>query len=237
MSRPLYDRMLRVQRIFEETPETKSFSLDVAGEPLEFEPGQFVNVTVETPGNKRFRRAYSIASSPLDPELLLTVKRIEIGRLSEYLCHALAPGDSLNIRGPYGRFVLHQDVQELVFIAAGSGIVPFRSMWRYVRQTRSRQNISLLYASKSARYVIYRNELDALGQAGYRVVHTFTRNDDPSWTGYSRRIDPDMLVEFVQQFSKKFFYVCGPPEFCDCIVSDLIGLRVERQNIKTEKYD
>jgi len=237
MNRDFYDRFMRVQHIIEETPETKSFSLDLASEPFRFKSGQFVNVTAQLPDQRRVRRAYSIASSPLDSELLLTVKRIPNGLLSNFLCDDVKPGDALHIRGPYGRFTLEGDGQPPVFIAAGSGIVPFRSMWRYICQTGSKSTFSVLYASKSHARVIYRDELTQLTKAGYRIVLTMTRKDDPLWTGYSRRIDRDMLVEVVGHFEGKLFYICGPPVFCDCVAADLQSLGVPRDLVKTEKYD
>src|SRR5690349_2312254 len=94
------ERLLSVQAVITETIETKSFRLDLAGEPLQFQAGQFVNVTVEIPRTGRVRRAYSIASSPTDSELLLTVKRMDDGLLSRFLCDEVKPGDILNIRGP-----------------------------------------------------------------------------------------------------------------------------------------
>ena len=237
MSRILCDRFVKVQSIFEETPETKSFSLDLANEPFQFLPGQFVNVTAELPDNRRVRRAYSIASSPLEPELLLTVKRMEGGLLSQYLCDAINVGDLLHVRGPHGRFILPENGADVVFIAGGSGIVPFRSMWRYIRQSGSKTTFSLLYSSKSLRYVIYRDELIALREAGYYIVHTFTGTVDSSSMGYKRRIDRDMLVEFAGDFRQKIFYVCGPPAFCDCVTGYLLELKVQCELIKIEKYD
>jgi ferredoxin-NADP reductase len=237
MSRILHDRFVKVQNIVEETPQTKSFVLDLAGEPFQFLPGQFVNVTAQLPDERRVRRAYSIASSPLEPELLLTVKRMEDGLLSNYLCNMIKVGDLLHVRGPYGRFILPENAQEVVFIAAGSGIVPFRSMWRYIRQSGSKTTFSLLYSSKSFRSVIYSDELGALRKAGYHIVHTFTGADDSLSMGYTRRIDRYMLLEFVRDFGRKFFYTCGPPAFCDCVVRYLLELKVERERIKIEKYD
>ena len=96
---------------------------------------------------------------------------------------------------------------------------------------------SLLYASKSQDHIIYRDEIEHLSKAGYHVVHTLTRSNDPDWKGYSRRIDLDMLIEFVGDFRHPLFYVCGPPEFCNCIVRYLCDLGVQRDRIKTEKYD
>jgi len=204
--------------------------------PFRFLPGQFVNVTIELPDKGRARRAYSIGSSPLDPDLVLTVKRMEPGLLSQYLCDEIKAGDVLHIRGPYGRFTL-ETAADAVFIAAGSGIVPFRSMWRYILQTRADMKCCLLYASRSLGHVIYRDELKALTQARIRVVHTFTRTDDPLWAGHSRRIDLEMIDEFVGDVTEKIFYVCGPPEFCRTAAGHLTKLNVDNERIKMEQYD
>jgi ferredoxin-NADP reductase len=221
----------------EDTCETKSFFFDLGVNSFAFLPGQFVNVTANMTENSRVRRAYSVASSPLDTDFRLTVKRMEGGHLSTFLCDRAAVGDVLDIRGPYGMFTLEENVAEVVFIAAGSGIVPFRSMWRYIAQKPLDMKVTLLYASKSPRYVIYREELASIASARFRVVHTFTRNDDPAWGGYTRRIDPDMLWEVIRTFEDKYFYVCGPPAMCNCVVVYLQDFGVERARIKTEKYD
>ena len=227
----------RVSKIVEETPETKSFLFDLGSNSFTFAPGQFVNVTANITPDSRVRRAYSIASSPLEAEFKLTVKRMENGKLSTFLCDRAEVGDLFDLRGPYGLFTLEQNAREVVFIAAGSGIVPFRSMWRYIVQRPLDMKVTLLYASKSLSYVIYRDELTALPRPRFNVVHTLTRNDDPSLAGYSRRIDSEMLLEVVRKFEDKYFYVCGPPAMCNCVVMYLQDFGVERSRIKTEKYD
>jgi len=225
----------RLNKIVEETPDTKSFLFDF--EPISFAPGQFVNVTANVSENLRVRRAYSIASSPLETEFQLTVKRMVDGKLSTFLCDKASVGDVFDIRGPYGLFTLNERAAHVVFIAAGSGIVPFRSMWRYIVQESLDMQVTLLYASKSQNYIIYRNELLNLPGPRFNVVHTLTRNDDPEWMGYSRRIDSAMLLEVVRKFDGKYFYVCGPPVMCNCVAAYLQDFGVERARIKTEKYD
>ena len=227
----------RLNKIVEETCETKSFLFDFGSNSFTFTPGQFVTVTANITPTSRVRRAYSMASSPLETEFELTVKRMQEGKLSTYLCDKAAVGDLFELRGPFGLFTLQESATQVVFIAAGSGIVPFRSMWRYIVQKPLDMRVTLLYASKSLPYVIYRDELASLPKPQFNVVHTFTRNNDPGWAGYSRRIDSTMLSEVVREFDDKYFYVCGPPAMCSCVVADLQDFGVERARIKTEKYD
>src|SRR5690242_6917091 len=103
-----------VTDIITETADTKTLRF---ARPAEFTfiPGQFVNVTLCLPGGQRVRRAYSIASSPLEQQLDLTVRRVPDGLVSRILTDQVAIGQQLSLKGPYGRFVLED--KRLVWIA------------------------------------------------------------------------------------------------------------------------
>src|SRR5262249_33615699 len=115
-----------IRDIIVETADTKTVRVDRPAD-FSFVPGQFVNVTFMTPEDGRVRRAYSIASSPLERYIDLTIRQMPGGLVSRILTEDVRIGDHLNLRGPYGRFVFEERI--LVWIAGGSGIVPFRSMW------------------------------------------------------------------------------------------------------------
>ena len=54
----------------------------------------------------------------------------------------------------------------------------------------------LLYSSRTLEDVIYRAELDEIAPGdGVEVVHTLTRAQPDGWTGYSRRVDAELLRE------------------------------------------
>src|SRR5215475_14798748 len=142
-----------VTEIIPETADTKTLRCTRPAD-FDFLPGQFVNVTLALPGGQRVRRAYSIASSPLEPELDLTVRLLPGGLVSPILTNEVAKGDRLSLKGPYGRFVLED--KRLVWIAGGSGIVPFRSMWRYIDQKALSTPFLLLYAVQDVDHLIYR---------------------------------------------------------------------------------
>lgn len=81
-------------------------------------------------------RAYSLASSPTGDELEICVRRVPGGRLSPRLCQELAPGDEVTVRGPHGELVLQDaSTRNLVFLATGTGVAPFKSMIDYVFET------------------------------------------------------------------------------------------------------
>ncbi|WP_254545841.1 ferredoxin--NADP reductase [Halomarina pelagica] len=97
-------------------------------DPFDYRPGQYVTL--------RYRdvsRPYSIASSPNADETELCVRRVPDGTLTPWLCDDLEPGDNLAIRGPNGEFLLESPSErDLVFLATGTGVAPFKSMIDYV---------------------------------------------------------------------------------------------------------
>lgn len=97
--------------------------------PMDFEPGQYVTVGVK--GDIDVRE-YSVFSAPSEDYLEILVKRVEGGYVSPRL-HALGPGDELEVEGPFGFFTIPEDARasrNLLFVATGTGISPFRSFVR-----------------------------------------------------------------------------------------------------------
>ncbi len=239
MTLKIYEYDVELSEIITETPETKTFRFDMKGKDLPFLPGQFVMLTVDIPGAGITTRPLSIASSPLEKDIMdLTVKKFPDGVMSSFLCDGAKVGDVYKIKGPYGVFTLDETANQVVFIAAGSGIAPFRSMWRYILEKRLDIDITLIFSSKTRDFIIFQKELDDINNNGnVRVVHALTRNTNPQWNGYARRIDKEMIREVIQIFDNKLFYACGPPAMCESSQKALLELGVPAEKIKLEKYD
>jgi ferredoxin-NADP reductase len=68
-------------------------------------------------------------SAAKDPYIDFMVRKIPGGRVSSALSE-LAPGDMVQINGPYGDFCLNEELiagRKFIFIASGTGIAPFHS--------------------------------------------------------------------------------------------------------------
>src|SRR5579884_1380889 len=108
-------------------PEIRHFVFEVAGaEKLDFKPGQFVSFT-EVLHDKKVTRAYSIASPPDGNRFELCLNRVQEGMFSPWL-FAMKPGDEVEMKGPLGYFVVRNPGRDVIFVATGTGIAPFRSM-------------------------------------------------------------------------------------------------------------
>ena len=97
----------------------------------------------------------------------------------------------------------------------------------------------LLYSSRSFEEVIYRDELDRLVRSTtmLEVVHTLTRMQPPGWTGYHRRIDPEMLRAVAWPLEQRpLAFICGPTPFVETAAASLVTLGYEPGRIKTERF-
>ena len=69
------------------------------------------------------------------------------------------------------------------------------------------------------------------------VVYTLTRAQPPGWTGYARRIDPQMLGEVAWPVEQRpLAYICGPTPFVETAAASLVALGHEPARIKTERF-
>jgi ferredoxin-NADP reductase len=225
-----------VEDVVEETARVKTIVLRVPDWPGH-RAGQHLDVRLTAEDGYRAEREYSIASAPREP-VAITVERLDDGEVSPYLTEELRAGDQIELRGPVGGYFVW-DVDEggpLFLVGGGSGIVPLRAMLRHRVRTGSDTPVRLLYSSRSLEDVIYRAELDE-PRDGVQVVHTLTRSQPPDWTGYSRRVDADLLGEVAWPAREDpNAFVCGPTSFVETVASGLVELGYPPERVRTERF-
>jgi Na+-transporting NADH:ubiquinone oxidoreductase subunit F len=98
------------------------------GGPLAFRAGQYLDFSDAPPSGDRSTLLFSIASAPSQaPQVDLLVSVYSEGKRAETF-RALAEGEEVAFSAPYGTFGLAPSSRPLSFIAAQSGVAPFRSM-------------------------------------------------------------------------------------------------------------
>jgi ferredoxin-NADP reductase len=198
-----------------------------------------VDVRLTAEDGYQAQRSYSIASAPEDEQIALTVERLEDGEVSPYLVGELRPGDRVELRGPIGGYFVWDASLggPLLLVAGGSGVVPLMAMLRHRAAAGSDVPARLLLSSRSWDDVIYRDELERLAGDGLEVVHTLTRSQPDGWTGYARRVDPDLLREVAWPPSEApQTFVCGPTSFVEAVGQGLVDLGHDPATIKTERF-
>ena len=173
--------------------EVRNIILDVTDSGIHYIEGQSVGIIPpgeREAGKSHKARLYSIASARTGDDgssttATICVKRVFIedkitgdrvpGLVSNYLCD-LKPGDSVALIGPNGRrFLLpDDDSTDLILIAVGTGIVPFRAFIRHIFLEKGFWNgrIRLFYGIKNAMDALFlNNQNDDIGQ--YMTQETF----------------------------------------------------------------
>ena len=241
-------RSAKVVDVVQETPDTRTFVLDVPGWPGH-RAGQHVDVRLTAEDGYQAERSYSIASPPEEAQLALTIERLDDGEVSTYLFDDLRSGDKLELRGPIGGFFVW-DVSTggpLLLVAGGSGIVPLMAMLRHRDRAlaaasavvRHQVPVRLLYSSRRWDNVIYRDELARLAEkdSTLEIRHTLTREAPDGWTGFRRRIDRAMLEAVAWPPSERpRVYVCGPTALVEAVGTNLVELGHQAALVKMERF-
>lgn len=232
MAAPFYD--LTLAGVIVETADTRSLVLDVPAELRErfsYRAGQFLTFEVPYQG-MLLSRAYSLASEPgWDARPKVTVKRVEGGRVSNWMHDSLSVGDRVRVRPPEGRFVLREGAQErpLCLYGGGSGITPLISLAKaaLLRERRVR----LVYANRDAASVIFAAELECL-QSRYPERLSVAHHLD-SERGLMRAQDVARLSE---GWLDADHYICGPGPLMALIEGALGELGVPRERVHLERF-
>jgi len=201
--------------------------------------GQHVDVRLTAEDGYSAQRSYSIASAPGSEQLELTVVRIDDGEVSPYLATDLDVGDQIELRGPIGGYFVWDgdDSRPVLLAGGGSGVVPLMAMVRLRAAISGDVEMRLLLSSRGWDDVIYRDELERLNGDSLTVVHALTRSQPPGWTGFARRVDPEMLAEVGPSPAERpDVYVCGPTPFVEAVAEALVQLGHEPRQVKTERF-
>ena len=207
---------------------------------LSFKPGQFIMVSHNAmkDGNPiEVKRAYSIASSPLNHdyiELAFDIK--EFGLVSPYL-YNLKKNDKVEISEPNGFFTFDDNIkEELILIGAGTGIVPLIGISRYISEKNLPNKITLIYSCKTKKDIIFHEEMKRIKEHHKGFVYHITLTQE-EWDGLSSRINPSLIKQLTGNFNNKIFYICGPPKMVIEISKELQELGVLKDRIKLEGYE
>ncbi|MGB5546039.1 MAG: ferredoxin--NADP reductase [Polyangiales bacterium] len=227
---------LEVSAVIRETADCSSFELQVPESlqhAYQYRAGQHLTFELSWDDFKA-TRCYSLSSCPdLDETPKIAVKRVEGGRVSNWLNDKLKVGDSIRASVPEGRFVLDPETRSgspLFLFAGGSGITPIISLLKSALATTKR-SVTLLYANQDRDAVIYGAELAQL--AADHADRLAIRNHFDSESGYLEQANVRALLHHGDIAE---FYICGPEPFMELIETTLEEAGVHQELVYIERF-
>lgn len=218
--------------------DTLCVTFDLLGKEVNFKPGQYFFITIpklnydDPRGNIRH---FSIVNSPLEKGIIKMATRLREQSGFKKTLRELDKGSEVTIGSVTGDFTLPKDEnKELIFIAGGIGITPFISMLNYINQKKLSTKVTLIYSNRNKESTPFFDELKKLEKKNKNIKIIFIMTQDENWKGEKRRIDKELIEDYVKNFENCTFYVAGPPSLNDAVLKTLKELGVK--NIVRENF-
>ena len=243
-------RRLKIKKNPYEIAEVKSeagtywtlFLKSKIGNPIDYKPGQYSYISIISKDMPKEFHPFSFSSSPVKNKTIsFTIK--ELGDYTNDVSKVKV-GDIAYIEGPYGIFnALDSDAEKIIFIAGGSGITPFLSALRYMRDTKDTRKVTLLWGVKFPYEIFLKEEFEDMKKVNpnLTVIPVVSNND--TWDGERGYIDSDKLERLApcedpgETIQKNDYYICGPPIMMKKVREALKSMGVNKKNnIHSEKF-
>ena len=201
---------------------------------LSFKAGQFALIYVIVNG-KEVNRAFSLCSKPSQKTVEFLIKKYDQGLVSPLL-FSLKKGDKLKIRVPFGVFNVRKPLQEeTVFIAAGTGVAPFRSMVHETLEESPKSKVTLIYGFRKEEECFFKKEFEDLkkGHPNFNIHLCCTRPLE-TWQHKKGRVT-EFVKEIIKVPENKHAYICGPNPMINDTLNVLIrdiGFKKEQTHIE-----
>ncbi|HEC23766.1 MAG TPA: oxidoreductase [Chloroflexi bacterium] len=219
----------RIADVREMTAYEKLFTVELPeGYSLNHRPGQFVEVSVFGVGEAPI----SISSSPSRSNGTFELCIRRAGDLTGVL-HRMKAGDTIGIRGPFGRgFPIERfRGKDLLFAPGGLGLAPLRSLINQVLDERGKYGrIMILYGARTPSDLLFTDELAEWEARDDVELHVTVDRPDENWTGNVGVITT--LFPRVQVYARNTIaVVVGPPVMYRYVLIELLGKGIPEGNI------
>jgi len=197
-------------------------------------------------------RAYSMANYPEEEGIIMLNVRIASppprtpdvppGQMSSWMFD-LKPGDKATISGPFGEFFALPTENEMVFIGGGAGMAPMRShIFDQFRRIHTNRTVSFWYGARSLREAFYVDHFDRIAEENENFAWHLALSEplaEDNWTGHTGFIHQVLYDNYLKDHKAPEdceYYICGPPMMNDAVITMLIDLGVERENIMFDDF-
>jgi ferredoxin-NADP reductase len=219
------------------------FHLGLNGALLPYVPGQAVDLTfpaASRPDPRGHVRAFSLAAAPGAPRLTIA-SRVRSSPFKQDLLEAPI-GAELFASEPWGEFTIPGGEEDVVMLAGGIGVTPFRAMVQDAVARSSRIQMSLIHSARTPEETPFLDEFRRWtathAYLAYLPTMTQAERSKHTWLGERRRVDAVFLSEVLDDnVTAALYMVSGPPRFVTGVSAALAELGVPAARILLDTFD
>src|SRR3989338_5683152 len=202
--------------------------------PLEksykYNPGQFLHLALDEYDPARpwpESRCFSMQSSPDEEKIKITFAAK--GKFTERMALELVQGKVIHVKLPYGDlFSVEHDMERSVFVAGGTGITPFLSLFTS-KAFSSYREPKLYFGVRNLSHHLYAADLEK------------AKEINPSFQLKLLNEEKDGRLEIQNIFTGNgpaaVYFISGPPAMIKSFKSSLMGNGVPAVNIRTDDWE
>lgn len=205
---------------------------------LRFNAGQYVSIRI--PDSEEFR-AYSMANTPRNADSLeFIIKVFPGGLFSGLLDGGFRIGQALEVKGPYGVFMLREKTDaDIICIGGGSGMAPLWSLLNDMAERGIQRKATYFYGARTRKDLFYLDRLHELEQRlpNFRFIPALSMaTEADEWNGETGLITEVLERQLEEGQLHTQAYLCGPPPMIDAAIPVLISKGISEDRIYYDKF-
>ena len=242
----LLSRAIPVKTYSATVIETKALTHDIRqldielDKPLRFWAGQYVDLALPAAG---VTRSFSMSNAPGDDRRLsFIIKKYPDGAFSSLLDGALAPGEAVAVKGPYGTCSRRAGRSgAMVLVGGGSGMSPLWSILTDQARSGELRPVRFYYGARTKADLFMLDEIAAIGRriSDFQFIPALSHGaPDDGWEG-----ETGLIHEVVQRDLRagrladaEDAFTCGPPPMIDAVLPVLRMSSIEPEHIYFDKF-
>ncbi|MCF7907746.1 MAG: FAD/NAD(P)-binding protein [Candidatus Omnitrophica bacterium] len=212
--------------VITETPTIKTIRFRPK-EPLGFETGQFIELTVPGVGEAPFT-----PSSRPSVRDVMEVTVMKVGKVTDKV-HQLKKGDLIGVRGPFGTGYPIDEFKgkEIVVVGGGCGFAPLRSlMYEFFARSGEFKKLSFRGGCKTSQELLYKTEIAGWAKRDDLNLRLTVDKASPDWKG-NVGVVTTILDDLDMNCPEAIAIVCGPPIAMKFSTKKLLELGFKEKNI------
>jgi glycine betaine catabolism B len=222
----------KLEKIVSDTPFVKTYWFSPE-KKLRYSPGQFIEVKLpHQHDNRGDARWLTLSSSPTEKLHAFSITHSTKSSSFKRTALELDSGSEFLISDALGDFTLPMDTTiPIVFVAGGIGITPFRSMVKYLYDTKEQRKVSLISVARNDP-LIFSEVFSKFSFEHHQHIQTNAKTPDRSKIQkmISKFIDQSVLSD------DTFYYIAGPESFVIDIRNNMLTNKINELQLITDSF-